>query len=218
MATAVDVLTRVKEKLNDIGSVRWPEAEHYRAIKDAQLAILEALPDLFEVYAYVSTIEGVVQSVPADCYKLFDVVGNANDSDKLISPATLIERSTLDRQRRNWMAMDAANEADHWMQDDRERGQFFIVPGQPSSDRGKLYLRYAKYPDTVSASGDTLDVADEGINAVYNFCMHRALEKDEKFSGSPQAQSYMKKFALFLNARFEADDQAEADRQRREDP
>lgn len=217
MATAGDILTRLKEKLNDLGAVRWTEPEHFRAMNDGQQAILEARPDLFETYAFMATVAGCVQSVPADCYRLFDVVANCDSTNERVSPITKIERATLDRQRRGWMTLPASAEADHWMQDEREHGRFYIVPGQPTTGQGKLEIRYAQKPTTISSSGSALSVGDEAINALYNFCMHRALEKDEKFAGSPTAAAYMNKFAQFIGAKTEADSQFAKVRDKTED-
>jgi len=205
--TAGDVLTRLKEKLNDLGSVRWPDAEHFRGMNDAQQAILEARPDLFEVYSYVDTVAGSAQTVPADCYRLFDVVYNCDNSNSPVSVVTRVSREKMDRHRRHWPLMTSSSTALHWMQDEREWNRFYLVPGQPTTGRGKLLLRYAKRPSTITSSASVLAVPDEGINAVYNFCMHRALEKDEKFAGSPTASAYMQKFAQFIAAKAEFDQQ-----------
>lgn len=216
MATAGDILTRLNEKLNDLGSVRWPDGEHFRAITDAQNAILEARPDLFEVQASHQAVTGVIQSVPADCFRLFDVVFNLDGTDSPVSYITSIERSRLDRQRPDWMMLRAASASVHWMQDDKERSNFFVVPPQPAVAPGKYLIRYARRPTAVTSSGNNLSVSEEVVNAIYNFCMHRALEKDEKFAGSPQAASYMSKFANFLMARLASDEKSDAERSQRE--
>ena len=206
MATAGDVLTRLQEKLNDLDATRWPDNEHFRAMSDAQQAILEARSDLFETYANVDTVEGSAQAVPADCYRLFDVVSNLDAINTRVSGLTKIDRGTLDRHVRNWKTMDASDEADHRMQDAMEYDRFYLVPPQPSSGRGKLELRYAKTPVAITAGGDTLAAPGEAINAVYAFCMHRALEKDEKFAGSPTAASYSEKFGLFIGSKTVSDE------------
>lgn len=216
MATAGDVLTRLQEKLNDTGAVRWPDAEHFRAMNDALQAILEARPDLFETYAYVDTVEGSKQTVPADCYRLFDVISNCDATDARVSGITSIDRSVLDRHVRNWIVLDADDEADHWMQDERENTRFYLVPGQPATGRGKLELRYAARPATITASGNALGIDEEVINTVYNFCMHRALEKDEKFAGSQVAEAYFGKFANFIAAKSAGDEQFVAMREQSE--
>ena len=210
--TAGNVWTRLKEKLNDLDAVRWPEDECLRAISDAQVAILEARPDLFETFAYVSTVAGSAQSVPSDCYRLFDVVSNCDATNARVSGLTKVDRYTLDRHKRDWITMTASNEADHWMQDEREWSRFYLVPPQPATDRGKLEIRYAQFPTTLSSMGSALSLSDEAVNAVYNFCMHRLLEKDEKFAGSPTANAFWDKFVGFIGAKSEADNQHAAQR------
>jgi hypothetical protein len=210
MTTAGDILTRVQEKLNDTGAVRWPDAENFRAISDAQSAILEARPDLFETHASMTPVEGVLQSVPADCFLLFDVVGNLDSGGDLSSIITPVRRSLLDRQSPGWVTLTKSAVTLHWMQDQRERAKFYVVPGQPASGRSNLLLRYAQRPTEVTSALDVLPLEDDSINAIYNFCMHRALEKDEKFAGSPTAASYMQKFAQFIGARTAGEDSANA--------
>lgn len=218
MATSVgNILSRVRAKLNDLGSVRWPDSEHIEAINDAQKSILEARPDLLESYTFVVLVKGTVQSVPADCYLLFDVIGNADVNNNLTSPVSFISRSTMDRHHRAWMSETASAQVIHWMQDDREKAKFHVYPPQPTTGSGRVQIRYAKRPADVTAVGSNVGVPDECINALYHFCMTRALEKDEKFSGSPQAQEHFSKFALFLSAKTEAENQSDAYRTERED-
>lgn len=212
MATAGDILARVNEKLNDLAAVRWPEAEHIRAINDAESAMLEARPDLFDAHASVAAIAGSIQSVPADCYLLFDVIRNLSATNDVGRAITRIDRSVLDRQKPDWPTMPANAVTRHWMQDDRERTKFYVAPPQPATGTGKYYIRYAKRPTTITGSGDNLNAPAESINAIYNFCMHRALEKDEKFAGSPTAASYMQKWANFIGAKGVGEDQANAQR------
>ena len=216
MATAGDILTRLNEKLNDLNATRWPNSEHFRAMTDAQNAILEARPDLFEVIEAFTPVAGVQQSVPADCYLLLEVIANVTASNVFVSPITKLKRSTLDRQRSGWMAMDANAITDHWMQEKRERKKFYVVPPQPTSSLGKYMIRFAQQPSDITDASDNLVPEASAVNAIYNFCMHRALEKDEKFSGSPRAQSYLEKFATFLGVKSSADNEAEADEAARE--
>jgi len=91
MTTAAELLSRLNEKLNDTGATRWPNVEHFRAMSDAQQAILEARPDLFEKFANVTTVAGSAQSVPADCYRLFDITCNLSAADVRVSGITLID-------------------------------------------------------------------------------------------------------------------------------
>jgi hypothetical protein len=215
--TAGDLLDRLQEKLNDLGGVRWPDAEHFRAIDDAQQAILEARPTLFEKFAIVDTVAGFTQSVPTDCYRLFDVVANYSAADEPVGGLTRVDRATLDRHIRDWMSMDADSRADHWMQKEDEWSRYYLVPPQPETNRGKVELHYAARPTPITSGATELSAPDEAVNALYNFCMHRALEKDEKFAGSATAQAYMTKFAQFLAAKSQADKEFAVTRKINED-
>lgn len=208
MITAGNVLDRVRKKLNDLGDVRWTVTEHLEAVNDGQTALLEAKPDLFEVYVFHDLVPGPVQDVPDDCYFLFDVVANAQGST-ITKPISKVERSTLDRQRGNWLALKPDAQVVHWCQSPREKAKFWVVPPQPSTGPGRVYLRHARYPAVIDQEVDPLDAPDECLNALYHFCMHRALEKDEKFSGSQQAQFHWQKFAQYAGVRAQAEAEAE---------
>lgn len=211
--TAQKIIDRVSTNLNDIGNVRWTVAELLDAINDSEAALLEARPDLFHTTADFLLSPGNLQTAPADCYKFNEVVFNIDADGNQGKAVTFIKKSVLDRQRRAWTTTDDEDtEVRHWTQDEREWRQFYVAPYQPASTSQKVKIRYAKYPTEITAVGDNLNAPDEARNAVYYFCMMRMLEKDEKFAGSPQAARFTELFALFIGARTEADEQAQAKR------
>lgn len=210
MTTAADIIDRVEEKLNDLGNIRWPVPEIIRAINDAQQLILESEPDLFEYSGSVPVQQGSRQSVPNDCFLLFDVV-ELKKNGVYVSTPRRIKRSVMDRQVPDWMGMAEEDIVWHWLQDEKERKFFYINPPTASLDQ-TLRLRYAKHPTEVTDSSDTLDTPPEHINSIYYFCMMRSLEKDEKFSGSPQAERYGQMFKGMFNARTEGETKADAQR------
>lgn len=206
MITASDIILRVSTTLNDLGLVRWPEGELLRSINDGQQVILEAKPDLFEVTAPVAVQVGVKQDVPDDCYMLLDVIRVIGALGTVCVPRR-IDREVVDRQVPNWMGMETCTVIEHWMQNDNEREHFYVVPPIPV-DGHLLELRYAKYPVKVANDTDELSLPEEHINTLYYFCVMRMLEKDEKFSGSPQAARFGQMFAQAMAARGQGDQQA----------
>jgi hypothetical protein len=212
---ASEVTERLETTLHDLGAVRWPVADQLKAIDDAQKSLLESRPDLFEITEDVQLQNtGVKQMVPADCYVVFDITYNLNHLRVPFSGITKINRGTLDRSLGGWMVAPASPRMEHWMQDVRERKFFWAYPpvsedpetGQP----GWVVMRYAKRPPKLSATTDSLAIPDEMINGVYYFAMTRLLEKDEKFAGSPQAESFLQKYAMVIGARTQADSQYDA--------
>jgi hypothetical protein len=213
-----DIITRASRTLLDIGLVRWTEAEMIDSINDAEAAVLEARPDLFEITAFHDLVEGPKQTPPSDCYMLLDVAYNVNQSDTPQSVVTFVKRKDLDMCLSDWMLDDPMTHAAHWMQDDRERRQFYVYPRQPTppAQLGRVMLRYAQFPTKVTATTDTLTVGDEMVNPIYYFTVMRMLERDEKFSGSPQARRFMELFAMTMGVRTEGEDAATANRARTE--
>jgi len=204
-----DITRRVRQTLLDVGSVRWVVAEHYDAINDAQSAIMEARPDLFEAYADHTLVVGNEQALPADGYVLFDILWNINPDGSQGRRITRVSRSVLDRQRAAWSEKNANLTVRHWVQDVRERAKWFVAPQQPTSTSQKVRMRYCKRPAMVADESDNLDTPEERINTVYYFCMMRLLEKDGKFSGSQQSKHFGQMFAVALSAGSAGEGEAE---------
>ena len=219
---ASDVTERLETTLHDLGAVRWPEADMWKAIDDAQKSLLESRPDLFEVTGEVQLRDtGVKQRVPEDCYLVFDITYNLNFERVPFSGIVKISRSILDRAYSNWMVSPASPRMEHWMQDALERKYFWAYPpvsNDPESGQpGWVVMRYAKRPVKVATAGQALDAPDEMINGVYYFAMTRLLEKDEKFAGSPQADMFLQKYALTIGAKTKSDAQTETIKKANED-
>ena len=209
---ASDRTVRLSEKLHDLGAVRWPEDELWRAIDDAQNAILEARPDLFDVTEPVQLILGPKQPVPTDCFTVFDIPYNLNADKDPVSEITKVERTMMDRAVGGWMTEGADTRLEHWMQGEREKKYYWVYPpaGEDPSTGQPIWveMRFARRPEKVTSAGSELATPDEMINGVYYFAMTRLLEKDEKFAGSKQADMFLTKFGLVVGARTKGEKQA----------
>jgi hypothetical protein len=219
---ASDVTARLTKTLHDLDAVRWPIPDQWEAIDDAQVSLLEARPDLFEVTGDVQLRDlGVKQRVPEDCYIVFDITYNLNFDRVPFSGIIKTSRAIMDRSYANWMVSPKSPRMEHWMQDIRERAYFWAYPpvsNDPDSGQpGWVVMRFAKRPVKVTAAGDELAAPDEMINSVYYFAMTRLLEKDEKFAGSPQAQMFLQKYALTIGARTKSDADTDAANQANEE-
>lgn len=211
---ASDITARLETTLHDLGAVRWPTADQWKAIDDAQSALLEARPDLFEVTEDVQLRDtGVRQRVPDDCYVVFDIPYNLNFEKVPFSGIVKISRSILDRAYAGWMTSPASPRMEHWMQDVREKAVFWAYPpvsnDPESGEPGWVVMRYARRPAKVTAATDVLAAPDEMVNGVYYFAMTRLLEKDEKFAGSPQAAMFLEKYAMVIGAKSQSDNESE---------
>jgi hypothetical protein len=200
---ASEIIDRVQEKLNDLGNIRWTLPEVIRSINDGQKMILEADPTLFETTASVAVQQGSRQTVPTDCYMLLDVI-QQDISGVFVATPRKITKGIMDRQVPGWIGAAIELKVYHWIQNETELDYFYIHPPLTPANQ-TLRIRYAKYPTAVTAGTSTLSIPDELINALYYFCMMRALEKDEKFAGSAQAARYGQMFAGMFRARKEGD-------------
>lgn len=209
---ASDVTSRLETTLHDLGAVRWPVEDQWKAIDDAQRSLLESRPDLFDVTGEVQLRDiGVKQRVPEDCYLLFDITYNLNHLKVPFSGIVKISRAIMDRSYMGWMVSPPSPRMEHWMQDILERKYFWAYPpvsaDPETGEPGWVVMRYAKRPAKVISASQALDAPDEMINGVYYFAMTRLLEKDEKFAGSPQAEMFLTKYALTIGAKTQSDTQ-----------
>lgn len=207
---ASEVTERLETTLHDLGAVRWPIADQWKAIDDAQKSLLEARPDLFEVTEEVQLRDiGVKQRTPVDCYIVFDITYNLNHDRVPFSVIVKTSRSILNRTFAGWMVSNPSPRMQHWMQDMRERDCFWAYPpvsaDPETGEPGWVVMRYARRPVIVTVATQELDAPDEMINGVYYFAMTRLLEKDEKFAGSPQAEMFLNKYAMVIGARSKSD-------------
>ena len=74
--TGNNLLSRIKDTLQDTTSVRWPEAELLRYINDAQREIVNFRPESSAKTANVQLVTGTKQALPTDGLRLIKVTRN----------------------------------------------------------------------------------------------------------------------------------------------
>ena len=78
--TGTNLLSRIKDTLQDTTSVRWPEAELLRYINDAQREIVNFRPESSAKTANVQLVTGTKQALPTDGLRLIKVTRNMSDA------------------------------------------------------------------------------------------------------------------------------------------
>ena len=74
--TGANLLSRIKDTLQDTTSVRWPEAELLRYINDAQREIVNFRPDSSATTANVQLVTGTKQTLPSGGLRLIKLTRN----------------------------------------------------------------------------------------------------------------------------------------------
>jgi len=94
-----DLIQRARKLLNDEDQVqyRWADAELISWINDAQRAVATLRPDACPDTKIVNLVAGTKQSIPAENFRLLDIVRNvASDGVTPGRAVGIIERETLD--------------------------------------------------------------------------------------------------------------------------
>ena len=74
--TGTNLLSRVKDTLQDTSSVRWTEAELLRYINDAQREIVNFIPEASAVTTNVQLVTGTLQTLPTNGLRLIKITRN----------------------------------------------------------------------------------------------------------------------------------------------
>jgi hypothetical protein len=191
-----DLIKRARILLSDedVSQYRWLDSELIDWINDAQRAVATVRPDASPDPKVVTLVAGSKQSIPADNFRLLDVVRNmAADGVSPGRSVRIIERETLDQFNPYWHQSTKKAEVRHFTYDERTPTSYFVYP--PVTAGTKIEAIFSKYPTKVSAIGDALSLSEAYFEATLNYLMFRAYSKDTEFTASPQvAASYLAAF------------------------
>jgi len=182
-----DLIQRARKLLNDEDQVqyRWADAELISWINDAQRAVATLRPDACPDTKIVNLVAGTKQSIPAENFRLLDIVRNvASDGVTPGRAVGIIERETLDLFDPYWHKGKAKAEARHFTYDERTPTVFFVFP--PVNAGTKVEAVFSKYPVKVDDLDDDLELPETYFEATLNYVMYRAYSKDTEFTSNPQ--------------------------------
>lgn len=158
--TPQEVINDVRELVNDTTvTYRHSDAQLLIFVNQSIKRTALLRPDLFSVYDdMVCAVSTVVQTAPADCFRLMEVL-------QVVGGDALYEsdRPTLDMHTPGWRAATPAA-ARTWMREPRSARGFFIYPAAPATAQS-LTIQYAKLPVTDYAIGDTITELHETYKA-----------------------------------------------------
>lgn len=204
MATAVDdIISRVRKILTDEGAIRWTDAELILWLNDAQTEIVLYKPDAGAVNATVTLVTGTKQTLPSAGNRLLGVVRNMSassggDGGRVIRA---VSREILDSQEPNWHDPAVTGSAahgttqKHYCYDEQDPTVYYVFPGVSGSSY--IEIVYSAVPDDV-ASGDDIGVADIYGNAIIDYILYRAFQKEAEYSATNARAD--KQYGLFLSA------------------
>ena len=213
--TAQQIVDRATETLYDETNVRWTEDELLKHLSDAQRAAVLHLPEINPIGTVIRCSSGTRQSIPADGFKLIDIVRNmgtsgvwqANDPYNGTTPGRAIlgiDRTDLDHSTPEWhtVGADEATPAKSFMYDTRDRRAFYISPSQPASvgNQQLIEIVYSAPPTEIAALGDVIGLDDVYQPALLSYILHRAYAKDlpSEMNSEQRSIAYFQQFVMTL--------------------
>lgn len=202
--TGANILARIKDILQDTTSVRWPEAELLRYINDAQREIVNYRPESSATTANVQLVAGTKQSLPSGGLRLIKVTRNMSDTSGGATgkrAIRIVNVDILNTQEPDWndptVSGDAAHGTvvKHYIFDEDDPKNFYVYPGV--SGNAYVEVVYSDSPTDLGNTSATISVDDIYANAIMDYVLFRAYQKDSEYAGN--AQRANQHYQLFLN-------------------
>lgn len=211
MATVkiVDMVDRVQTLIQDTSGTRWPKLELLKWFNDGQREIVMFRPDAKSVYAAFAAVEGTKQTLPSNALRLIGVPRNT--TGKAI---TQIERRILDEQVPDWHTLPAspASAADHFVYEPMNPKVFWLYPRVAAATSVDIIYSAVPVevtsadPDLADIPNTTIEVDDIYANAIMDYMMYRAYQKDANYAANgPRASAHYAAFQNGLGIRTQAD-------------
>ena len=204
--TGTNLLSRIKDILQDTTSVRWPEAEILRYINDAQREIVNYKPESSAKTDNVQLATGTKQALPADGLRLIKVTRNmsaASGSATGKRAIRIVNVDILNTQEPDWNDPTVSGDAQHgtvvkhYIFDEDDPRNYYVYPGV----NGNAYVEivYSAAPTDLANTSATISVDDIYANAIIDFVLYRAYMKDAEYAGNAQrAQNHYQLFTASI--------------------
>jgi len=202
--TGSNILSRIKDILQDTTSVRWPEAELLRYLNDGQREIVNFRPESSATTSSVQLVAGTKQTLPSAGLRLIKVVRNmsaASGSATGKRAIRIVNVDILNTQEPDWhdptVSGDAAHTTivKHYIFDEDDPRNYYVYPGVAGN--AFVEVVFSASPTDLANGSATISVDDIYANGIIDYVLFRAYQKDSEYAGNAQrAQSH---YQLFLN-------------------
>jgi hypothetical protein len=202
--TGTNLINRIQDTLQDTTSVRWPEAELIRYINDAQREIVNFRPEASATTDTITLVTGTKQSLPSAGLRLIKLVRNMSAASGGTGGRAIriVDVDILNTQEPNWHDPDVIGDAahgtvvKHYSFDPDDPKNFYVYPGIDGD--AYVELVYSASPTDLSSGSDNISVDDIFANAIIDFVLYRAYQKDSEYAGN--AQRAGTHYQLFVNS------------------
>jgi len=210
--TGTNLLTRIRNVLQDTTNVRWTDSELRDYINDAQREIVNLRPDSSSTTANVALVAGTKQTLPTAGLRLIKIVRNMSSASGSATGARairIVDNDILDTQEPDWhdptVAGDAAHASvvKHFVFDEDSPRTYYVYPGVLVTNASACFVEiiYSTSPTDLTANSSVLFIDDIYGNAIIDYVLFRAYLKDAEFAGNQQrASTHFQLFATSIGA------------------
>lgn len=213
--TGANLLSRIKDILQDTTSVRWPEAELLRYVNDAQREIVNYRPESSATTANVQLVTGTKQTLPTGGLRLIKVTRNMSDTSGGATgkrAIRIVNVDILNTQEPNWHDSSAATgdaahgtNVKHYIFDEDDPRNYYVYPG--ISGNAYVEVVYSASPTDLANTSAVISVDDIFANAIVDYVLFRAYQKDSEYAGNAQrAGTHYQLFTASIGQGMQAQD------------
>lgn len=208
------VLQRVRRLLQDDNATqRWSDNDLLDCFNEAQLAVVQNRPDAYSKVVSFTCGNQSRQSLPAEVYRLMDVVDNESTGRSV----TKTTRTTMDSLIVDW-PVQAGTQVEQFIYDEKSPDVFYVYPVPPAEH--KISIVVSQAPAVVAITDFATDTQTMELDAIWlnpllNYLMFRAYLLDgETEQNMMQAKSYLQMFVNDLQLKWNVDQVFRQKRQR----
>lgn len=197
MSTAVNALvTSVTALLHDAGNTRWTAAHIIEWLGAGQLAVVRRIPAAYPKLAIIDLEAGTLQTAPADAVSMIRVIHNVSATGAALSAPRRVSHELLDTEAPDWhgAAVDKIIRS-YTMSPDAPK-EFWVSPPQPLSP-GQARIQYSAVPPAAVSGGD-ISIDSIYDNALINYALYRAFDRDSEDGDDVRAERAFKAFEAAL--------------------
>jgi hypothetical protein len=206
MATVkvIDLIDRAETVLQDTSNTRWAQAELLSYLNDAHREIVMQRPDAKVANATLGCSASSKQVLPSGALRLIDVVRNLNGK-----AITQIDRKVLDVQNPSWHTGSGNTAIEHFMYNPADPKVFYVYPVPKNTV--EIEIAYSQSTTDIAISNYSSDTAtisldDTYSNAILDYMLYRAYQKDSDFGGNMQkVATHYQSFANSIGLKTRAD-------------
>ncbi len=215
LITTADILSRVRDIIQDAAGTRWTDAEIKRYVLDAMVKVAHVVPGIGPTgYVTQALADGIEQSVPTNgaartVSRVLDVICNQTGSTRG-RPVRKISKDQMDEQEPLWPSEANAATVLYWMPHENEGQDFYVYP--PASGSASVRVKVALVPN----SADTIEVVDAARDALVAYAVARCWSKDATYAKG--VADYMSMFDAELKLLIGADTRNYQQTQKRQEP